>query len=176
MIGSDRLVLLNRTDITTSTNNVSVTNVFNAEYDHYKIVVANLTSVDTSASQVSLRFHDGSSTITDSQYHYGRFRLYNNQGADTGVSAASNAIQFFFGEIDGNTGFNTANVGYIFNPFQSGYTFATSESVMSSSSHTCKGHLVGGMLRQTVSVTGYTLYNPNRNYDEGMILTYGIAN
>jgi len=176
LIGSDRLVLLNRTDITTSTNNVSVTNVFNAEYDHYKIVVANLTSVDTSASQVSLRFHDGSSTITDSQYHYGRFRLYNNQGADTGVSAASNAIQFFFGEIDGNTGFNTANVGYIFNPFQSGYTFATSESVMSSSSHTCKGHLVGGMLRQTVSVTGYTLYNPNRNYDEGMILTYGIAN
>ena len=66
MIGSDRLVLLNRTDITTSTNNVSVTNVFNAEYDQDKIVVANLTSVDTSASQVSLRFHDGSSTITAS--------------------------------------------------------------------------------------------------------------
>ena len=176
MIGSDRLVLLNRTDITTSTNNVSITNVFNAEYDHYKIVVANLTSVDTSASQVSLRFHDGSSTITDSEYHYGRFRLYNNQGADTGVSASSDKIQFFFGEIDGNTGFNTANVGYVFNPFQTGYTFATSESVMSSSSHTCKGHLVGGMLRQTTSVTGYTLHNPNRNYDEGMILTYGIAN
>ena len=109
-------------------------------------------------------------------YHYGRFRLYNNQGADTGVSASSDKIQFFFGEIDGNTGFNTANVGYVFNPFQTGYTFATSESVMSSSSHTCKGHLVGGMLRQTVSVTGYTLHNPNRNYDEGMILTYGIAN
>tara|TARA_R100000734_G_C3300657_1_gene91353 strand:- start:125 stop:655 length:531 start_codon:yes stop_codon:yes gene_type:complete len=176
LIGSDRLVLLNRTDITTSTNQVSVTNVFNAEYDHYKIVVANLTSVDTSASQVSLRFHDGSSTITDSDYHYCRFRQYNNQAADTGHSDASSIIQFFFGEIDGNTGFNTANVGYIFNPFQTGYTFATSESVMSASSHTAKGHLVAGMLRQTISVTGYTLNNPNRNYDEGTILTYGIAN
>ena len=174
---SGKLELINKTTISTSTNNVHIANVFSSKYDTYKIVVANLTSVDTSSSEVNLRFHDGSSTIT-ANYNHARINQFVGAAATGSHSASDNAIDRFFGNIDGESGRNTSAVGYVFNPFGSGYTFATSETVMNSGADSGQGgqvKFVGGVLRNTSSMTGYVLHNPNRNYDEGTILTYGIA-
>jgi hypothetical protein len=171
---SGKLELINKTTISTSSNNIHIADVFSSKFNTYKIVVSNLTSVDSSASQVDLRFHDGSSTIT-TNYNYARFRMFGSAAPNVGSSDNSNVVQFFFGEIDGDSGRNTSSVGYIYNPFQSGYTFATSEAISSSGSDNAKVFFTGGVLRNTGSMTGYVLRNPNRNYDEGTILTYGIA-
>ena len=171
---SGKLELIDKTTITTASASVHIANVFSSKYDTYKIVVANLTSVDSSGSQVDLRFHDGSSTIT-ANYNYCVINQYASQAATGSVSASTGAILRFFGEIDGNAGYQSANVGYIFNPFGSGYTYAASESAMSAGSIVGQVKFSHGVLRNTNSMTGYVLYNPNRNYDEGTILTYGIA-
>jgi len=171
---SGKLELIDKTTISTSTNNVHIANVFSSKYDTYKIVVANLTSVDTSGSEVNLRFHNGSSTIT-ANYNHCRINQFVGSSATGSVSSSDSAIDRFFGDIDGGTGENTSAVGYVFNPFGSGYTFAGSESAMTAGSSGGQVKFVGGVLRNTDSMTGYVLHNPNRNYDEGEILTYGIA-
>lgn len=173
---SGKLELIDKTTISTSSNNIHIADVFSSKYDTYKIVFSNLTSIDSSGTHCSLRFHDGSSTIT-ANYNYCLLNQLCNGAATAQVSSSQSYILRFFGEVDGATGQSSNGVGYIFNPFGSGYTFAASESSQDTNknSGTAELRYSHGVLRNTGSMTGYVLHNPNRNYDEGTILTYGIA-
>tara|TARA_R100000773_G_C4195853_1_gene100056 strand:- start:321 stop:848 length:528 start_codon:yes stop_codon:yes gene_type:complete len=169
------LEFINRTDITSASANVVISNVFSSKYDKYKIVFSNLTSIDSSGTHLSLRFHDGSSTIT-SNYNYCLMNQSCNISATAQVSSSNSYILRFFGEMDGASGQCTSGVGYVFNPFGSGYTFAQSMSAQDTSknSGTSEIRFSHGVLRNSSSMTGFVLHNPNRNYDEGTIITYGI--
>ena len=173
---SGKLELIDKTTISTSSANVHIANVFSSKYDTYKIVWSNLTSVDTSNTHISLRFHDGSSVIT-ADYNYILFNVAAHQAATAQVDDSGSFISRFFGDLDGGTGQATNGVGYIFNPFGSGYTFAQSESGHDTSQNggTFECRATSGVLRNSSSMTGFVIHNPNRNYDEGEILTYGIA-
>ena len=166
------LRLINETEITSSVSNLSVTDVFSADFDIYKITVAGWSN--TTTQNVRLQFINSSgSVVTASNYD---------------KACAEQLVWSSFGEIRAT---NTDHIGeiclssstsasgsatiYIFNPnLSSSYTFLLSQGT---GELTGLGHInekVIGVLKQTASMSGFKLFPVANNVNGGTIRTYGL--
>ena len=166
------LRLINETTVSASTSSVSVTDVFSADYDIYKITTNNFSTVGTTQTALDLRFINASgSVITASEYDY----AYLNMKADTSFAQVRDTndtfIDNFFGVCDQSPE-GASSVTYVFNPFSSSsYTFAINQVAV----ETRRWYKMIQVLTELSSVTGFQAFESNsRPINSGVFRTYGI--
>jgi len=154
--------------ITSSVANVSITNVFSANYDVYKIV-ADITS-SSGDSDGSLQFIDASDNVeTGSNYDWAMlimksetsFFEYKNTGQ-------TNMTALFHGTEQGS-----ANTIYVYNPFSSSsYTFVQGQASGESGTN-LRGYKNIGVLKLAESMSGFKL-TFDVNATSGNINVFGV--
>ena len=165
------LRLINETTAT-SVSSISVTDVFSADFDIYKIIIKN---VDTTFENYQYaRFINSSGTIvTASNYDYASLYL---RSYNTFLEQNSTSADAFhrFGVQDIGTEDGGSVVAYIFNPYSSSsYSFFINQ-------HSGKGSLgqVGlkgiGVLKQTASMSGMQFYPAGGTYETVTVQTFGL--
>jgi len=167
------LELIDKTEITSSVSSVDITDVFSAKYDVYKIVTNGIEDT-TNTPSLHIRFINSSgSVVTASNYDY----AYLNMRSE-GTFSENTATNITY--IRGIFAFSSAtdtqgSVAYIFNPYSSSsYTFSLYQ--MSSVNTTLRSTKGIGVLKQSVSMTGFQLFDiDNTDFSEGVIKTYGLA-
>ena len=168
------LRLINETLVTSAVSTVSVTDVFSADFDIYKVTCMNFSNA-TDAQNIDLRFINSSGTvITSSEYDWGYFRLNDYTSFGSNQSDNDTNWENWWGKDDSGSG-ETQNVeSYFFNPFSSSsYTYGLTQSVnaLNSQLQPIKGI---GVLTELSSVTGFQiLFNSNPS-NNGKIRTYGL--
>jgi len=155
--------------ITSSVANISITDVFSANYNVYKIV-ADITS-SSGDSDGSLQFIDASDNVeTGSNYDWAMlimksetsFFEYKNTGQ-------TNMTALFHGTEQGSS-----NTIYAFNPFNSSaYSFVLGQTSGKSGSN-LRTYKNIGVLKQTASMTGFKL-TFDVNATSGSVRTYGLG-
>ena len=169
------LRFLNETTVGSSVSSVDVKDVFNSNFDVYKIVVPQMTTAGTASTDVAIRFINSSGTvITSSQYDYANLavRHYTSFGEE---KATNGTYIQKFGQADQEPE-GTSIVAYVFYPSDStSYTFVAWENSYNFGSGAGGGAGVS-VLTEFSSVTGFQLYavSQTRPFDNSKIRTYGI--
>ena len=163
------LRLINETSAT-DVASFSVTDVFSADFDIYKVIV----SQDTSAGNAvkTQLINSSGSIITSSNYDIAMQQIRSNTtGAESKATNTSYMQLFLQGTND------TTSTIYFFNPFSSSsYTFGLGQST---------GYYGGagiptlftksiGVLKNTSSCTGFALTPLNPNFTDITVKTYGL--
>ena len=172
--------LINETT-TTVTNLISITDVFSADFDIYKIVISGLNQDTNVANEINgIRFINSSgSLISASDYDYAVLEM-KSAGSYSDSSRSTSASNIFMGQRADQVGDGSNNtVFYVFNPFSStSYTFTLSQSVsFDGAENNINGKGIG-LLHQTNSITGFQIYDSDsgRPFESGSkIITYGLA-
>ena len=169
----DNLRLINQTSTTTGVASLSVTDVFSADYDVYKI-----TFTDTEFAALDwmeFRFINSSGTvITSSKYDEGVLELDTGgdfgQGKEQNDTNFSRLIRSHTSEAKGGDA-----IMFLFNPFSSSsYTYGLSKSF---------GTITNGfgtngifLLKELASMTGFQVRDNNttRPFAGGSVKTYGL--
>ena len=172
------LRLINETT-TTVANSISITDVFSADFDIYKIVISGLNQDTNVANEINgIRLINSSgSVITASDYDYAVLGM--NSGSSFDETRSTSASNIFMGQRADQVGDGSNNtVFYIFNPFDSSsYTFTLSQSASSDSAFDNINAKGIGVLHQTSSITGFQIYDSDsaRPFESGSkIITYGL--
>lgn len=168
------LRLLNETTVSASTSSVNVTDVFSADFDIYKIVANNFSTVGTTATALDLRFINASgSVIIASKYDYS----YLNMKGETTFAEVEDTNATFIDNflVVDQSPEGSSSVSYIFNPFSSSsYSFVINQSSRADAGNFRSQKYIA-VLTQTASMTGFQLFETNtRPFDEGVIRTYGL--
>ena len=165
------LRLINETSASNVTK-ISVTDVFSADFDIYKIIIKN---VDTTFEnyQYARFINSSGSVVTASNYHYASqyLRSYNTF---TEVRSTNDDEFVRFGVQDTGTEDSNGLVAYIFNPYSSSsYSFFINQ-------HSGQGSLgqVGmkgiGVYHQTTSMGGMQFYPASGTYDTVTVQIFGL--
>ena len=147
---------------------VSVTDCFSANYDVYKIVINNV--VNTGGASAFLRFIDsGGSTITASDYDRAVQGLYSIHSSSSSKGNSTSISSLAFYQTTGG-----GLVCYVYNPFSSSdYTFVSGQS-----SYLEINYLAGtkfiGVLKQSASMTGFSLNLTGQTFTTMNISVYGV--
>tara|TARA_R110002012_G_scaffold50123_7_gene129792 strand:- start:480 stop:989 length:510 start_codon:yes stop_codon:yes gene_type:complete len=162
------LRLINET-IASSVASLSITDIFSADFDIYKL---NIYSDGFSGnSALDVRYINSSgSIVTASEYDYARQLLK----ADTTFSEdrSTNQNKYYTGELSDN---GLGQVLYLFNPYSSSsYTFSLFENQSMSSTNGRGGKGIA-VLTQTNLITGIHLYSDNSGTITNLkVRTYGL--
>lgn len=172
------LRLINETT-TTVANSISVTDVFSADFDIYKIVISGLNQDTNVANEINgIRLINSSgSVITSTVYDYAILGM--NSGSSFDESRSTSATMIFMGQRADQVGDGSNNtVFYVFNPFNSSsYTFTLSQSASADSAFDNINAKGIGVLHQTNSITGFQIFDgdSSRPFESGSkIRTYGL--
>ena len=160
--GVGGLQLVKTQTIGTTVASVTVTDVFSANYDNYKIVVTG--GVASTTNQLRLQLG-----ATTTGYYWGGNGLTYAGASNTG--AGSNAAYFFAG--NGSTKTLTMN-GEIGNPFAAKETMFSAISAIPTT--TGASLSVAGFLDNTTSYTDLTISLNTGTISDGIIRVYGYAN
>jgi len=169
------LRLINETTVGSSVSTVNVTDVFSSDFEIYKIVVPQMVTAGTSATDVAMRLINSSgSVISDSDYDYANRGLLAYNPFQDERSDSADSIQKF-GQADQEPE-GASIVSYVFNPFSSSsYSFVLWQDSYSFGSGKGGGKGIG-VLTELSSITGFQLYavSQTRPFDSSKIRTYGL--
>ena len=158
------LRLINET-ITTVSNTISITDVFSADFDIYKI------TYDNGGQYGLLKFINSAGSIVSSSYDTARHNLkLNTSYSETRVTGQTVGIYAFSESSSADGG---GNVLYVFNPFSSSsYTFVIAQTVDISTSTNHRIAKTIGVHKITASMSGFQL-NALASVS-GTLRTYGL--
>ena len=165
------LRLINETSAS-SVASVSITDVFSADFDIYKVVIKDVDSTAENYTYMKL-INSSGSIVTASVYDYASeyLRSYDTFVAVIGVTAG-----FFprFGVQNTGASDGGTTVAYLFNPYLSStYTHFINQ-------HSGQGSLgqIGlkgiGQLRENSSITGMNIYPASGTFDAITVQVFGI--
>jgi hypothetical protein len=160
---SSGLNLISSTTIGTAVASVTVSNCFSSQYDNYKIMV----SGGTSSTASTWRFTLGA---TATGYYYG-WTGYTWAGASVGQGGANVAYIQYLASGNANVNFGTFDV---LAPFLNKVTSVSGFQNQPDTGQSAG--VVGGMLYDTTSYTGFTLTPGSGTITGGTIRVYGYAN
>lgn len=156
----------------TSVSSISVTDVFNADFDTYKVIIKNVDS--TAENYTYMRFINASGNIiTATNYNYAAYYL---RSYTTNVEVRSTGDDEFtrFGVQNTGASDGGSTVTYIHTPFPStSYTWFSNQ-------HSAQGSLgqVGikgiGAYRDDASFTGMQFYPASGTFDTITVQVYGL--
>jgi len=162
------LRLINETS-GTNVSSVSITDVFNADFDIYMFTC----SQDTAAGNgIYFRLINSSGSVISSNYNYAMMQLRSDGAFIEGKSTSATYMDLLFQPTN-----DAGNVIYFFNPFSSSsYTFTMGQQ---------SGYYGGagiptlirkgiGVLKDTTSCTGFYLQPVNGNFTDITVRTYGL--
>ena len=169
------LRFLNETTVGSSVSTVDVKDVFNSNFDVYKIVVPQMTTAGTASTDVAIRFiNTNGSVVTNQEYDYANqavrhYTAFGEEKAtnDTYIQKLGQADQ----EPEG-----TSFVCYVFYPTDStSYTFVAWEDSYSFGSGAGGGAGIGVYTTKD-KITGFRLHaiSQTRPFSTSKIRTYGI--
>ena len=166
------LRLINETSCIDVTS-VSVTDVFTADFDIYKITATNQVG---SGSGLMRFINSSGSSISSASYDEALLVMYMNTAFTE--SRATNQTAFSNSMVAENPTGNNNNGQVemtIFNPYNnSSYTFGISMNRVFFSSTAMRGGKAIGVLKTTDRVTGFQIYSDTSNYFSSTIRTYGL--
>jgi len=169
------LRLINQTTISSSTSALSITDVFSADFDIYKIVASGILLTGTTQTNLSMRLINTSGSVLSgaNDYAYATEEQTSYQAFSEYKDGSGNLWQNFFGKDDGAEG--SSAIIYVFNPYSSSsYTFGLSQSVGDNGTNFVFYKNIG-VYMQTESISGFQLLETaTRPFDEGLIKTYGL--
>ena len=169
------LRLINETTVSSNVaSTVSITDVFNSDFDIYKIVsTAHIHNAD---KDIYIRYiNSAGSIVTASNYDTATLTMKSHSSfSETPTTRANINYGGLFNLTSGNE--SGGAVEYIFNPTNtSTYTFGLNQSIgmYSTGTYGTKGIRV---LKQTNSITGIHLYNGEStdNFGGGTVKIYGL--
>ena len=169
------LRLINETEITPDVTNISITNVFSADFDIYKITTNNLSATSGSLfGWNQLRFINSSGAIiTSANYDTAQLQLSDDIGTQELKITNQTYLQYFINYS--NTTGGEGGTFYIFNPYSSSsYTFATKQVSEWGNSGRYEHYKGIGVLKNTSSCTGFNIYNVSGYNFGGTVRTYGL--
>ena len=165
------LRLINETSFS-ATANVNVTDVFNADFDIYKITVE--TTSTTNNYLPSLRFINTSgSVITATNYDEAHLEL--KQASFVDFKRVNDDEIRIAGNGGNSAGQGTVSTIYVFNPYSStSYSFLIEQSFVDITG-TNAGQKGIGVLKQTASMGGFQIFDQNYGANlTGIVRTYGL--
>lgn len=153
---STNLEFIKSENVISGVTSQNITDIFSAKYDVYAITFST-GSNSTTALDVRARFIDsGGSVISTSNYDY----AYQTMRTDTGFSQGKATNQTYLNTLFGTTDLSAESatgIVYVFNPFNSSYTFVTQQSMnMYSSLEVGRKYI--GVLKETTSCTGINAF------------------
>lgn len=171
------LRLLNQTTAT-SVSTVSVTDVFSADYNIYKISINDI-DLTTSGSNanVQMRYINASgSVVTDSDYDYAYHNVKSFSSFTESKDQNASNIQGLLWTAD-QVDYATGMYCYIFSPFNSGLT---TMSLWSSSTAIISGDKAYytrgiGQLEHIYSMSGFQLSLSTGTFADVTVTTYGLS-
>ena len=168
------LQFIHEENIYDSTSSTSVDNVFTDSYDVYMILCTGFSTVGTSGTFLGVRFIDNSgSVVTGAEYDWADLEMIS-----TGTFSEDNDEGATFMRLQG--GFDqkpetTGAVIYVYNPYESGYTFISTQSggVTGANNRNGKG---SGVHKTAETIRGFAIIETigSRPYDSGKIRVYGV--
>ncbi len=168
------LQFIHEENIYDSTSSTSVDNVFTASYDVYMITCNNFSTVGTDGTFLGVRFIDNSgSVVTGAEYDWADLELRSDAGFsdDNDEGATFMRLQGAFDQKPESTG----AVIYVYNPYQSGYTFISTQSSGSTGGNG-RGGKGSGVHKTAETIRGFAIIETigSRPYDSGEIRVYGV--
>ena len=161
--------------MTDNVQTVNVTDVFSSEYDVYLIRGSNMIGKNSTATGLNLRFINASDSVITSGYTYAQHGLKGNTSFSKGQGTGEVRIWNVFGGLD-DGGQSAGNIAFIFNPFQSRYTYTVSQST-SQPSGNYRMYKGIGLYPQTTSLTGIQVElneSASRFSANGKVSIYGV--
>ena len=167
------LRLINETEVTSGVSSMYATDIFSNNFDIYKVVVNDISTASTNATNLYYRFVNSSgSVVTSANYDYATLQLRDEQAFVQYRTTNDTEIQRNLSDL-APEGFSS--VSYIFNPTNSSsYTFLL-EQGMGAVTGLLRASKQIGVLKQTASMTGFGFYLSSSTFTSGVIRTYGLA-
>jgi len=142
--------------VTDGVTSQDITDIFSAKYDVYAITFST-GSNSTTALDVRARFIDsGGSVISTSNYDFAYLTMRTDTSFSEGKATNQTYLNTLFGTTD-QTPEGATGIVYVFNPFNSSYTFITQQS-MNRYSALEIGRKYIGVLKETTSCTGINAF------------------
>ena len=172
----NNLRLINDTTITSGSSTVSITDVFSEDFEVYKIIISDMTTVGTTQTSPDFRFINSSCNVINTLYDYG----HQIMRADSGFTEqyATSQAQFYRFQAESvdqapeSQGVET----YIFNPFETNlHSYVMYQSMTSAAGlHLSMKGI--GVQRTAGSMTGFQVIDSNatRPFASGNVKTYGL--
>jgi len=167
------LEFIKKETLTSTANNLQVTNCFSDKYDFYKIVISKLDVASTSIQR--LRFIKSDDSV-DSTSNYDYAVNYQRSWGTVLEQRATNGTYIDY--ISSQTNGTEVGIGlvlYCYNPFDSSsYTFLSfqnSSFMAGSGNRVTKGI---GVNTVTQSLTGFQMFPSTGNYDTLDVTVYGV--
>jgi len=169
------LRLINETEITSQTSSITVTDLFNEDFDIYKIVVDDINMNATAGIRGRIRFVNTSgSVVTSSNYDYAVQQLHSFQAVGENRATNGSTIDYFTIDIE-NTAEGNGGVIYIFNPYSSSsYTFLLFQTSFYNEGSGGQSQKGIGVLKQTSSIGGINFTAHSGDIDSLSLKTYGL--
>ena len=169
------LRLLNETNISAAVSHVEINNVFSSSYNAYVIKASDV--MVSTYSRLNLRLTDVFGKTSDENYTYAlnNTATTGSTGSLTGSSSTSFVNALGYGLADSGNNSQGATV-HVFNPFQSSYTYFTTEAASNGSN---LYNNTGGCVHRIVnSYTGITIIpivisGSNPTVNQGTVKIYG---
>jgi len=170
------LRLINETTVSSNVaSTVSITDVFNSDFDIYKIVsTAHIHNAD---KDIYMRYINSAGSIVSASNYDTASLVMRTHSTNSELPSSRNNIDYggYFNLTMGNNGGGA--VEYVFNPTNtSSYTFGINQSLGMYGSTGGYGTKTIRVLKQTTSITGIHLYNgeSSDNFGGGTVKIYGL--
>ena len=167
------LQFIKKETLTSTANNLQVTNCFSAEYDVYKIVI---TKVDTSAlANLRMRLIKSDDSIDSTANYDNAIQVMRSY---TAIAETRSTNQSYFDYISSQSASSFAGNGIeitMYNPFNSGsYTFHKTNSAGFLEAQGVYAPHGIGVNTVTQSITGFQMLLSTGNYEVLEVTVYGV--
>jgi hypothetical protein len=165
------LRLINETEFSETVTNISIDNVFSADFDIYQITLHCRESGGGLQGGVGMRFINTSgSVISSSSYDSANLRLLVDSTSEDKATNGTSLLHTALGFTDE---LGTVSTCYIFNPYSSSsYTFTLGQgNFYTTKMQTEKGI---GVFKSAETVRGFNLITDTGSFGSGTIKTYGL--
>jgi hypothetical protein len=162
-------------DNTSSVTNITIDDVFSADYDDY-LVLGDLTSAST-AQNLRYKFRDGSGDRTDSEYDHRM--LFATTGTAAGTQNSVSATSQDYGRLTDSSNNDTTRVSarialHIFNPYSSSRRASITMTNRHLSSGAETGYTFGvNDYKNATQLTGIKFYWASGNVSQSRLNIYG---
>jgi hypothetical protein len=161
------------TQETFTADKMSITNCFSADYENYILQQTNYTPLSSTSQSVIRLINASGTVISASDYHLASLFM---PAYSSFVEDRYTTRTFLFDGLsnDLNTHLGGGATYTIFNPFGSGYTFGMSQNSSFNDGSGVFGRKNIGVLKQSVSITGFQILSTGSTLISSNIKVFGI--
>lgn len=172
---STDLQFIKRVKSTSSVTNVDITDCFTAEYDVYKIILADLDLQGAGDENIALRFLDsGGTVISAGEYDWATYFLYSHAGFSQQRGTSQTEFLYGMGYAPESNNGSLGSVAYIYNPYDSSsFTYLTQQSSTSGGSGGL-GNKALGVHKSTEQLSGVRIFVDTGTIERLTTSIYGV--